>query len=286
MTHHRWRLLIQEPLPPPLALAIDEAIARRCHENGGWATLRFYQWDRPAISLGRFQVADRAVRLDQCRAEGIPLIRRITGGRAVWHHRELTYSITSPLPSGLFSPRLQDAVAVIGQGLLCGLKNLGIPAHASASPTGHTATTSPPRPNDIRQSAYCFANTSWYEITCQDKKLIGSAQRRWRDRLLQQGSILLHHEPEAIRRWLIVDESALNHAIGLASLFPQAQCPALAELARRLAAGMAQRWGISMQEDGLTVEEQQLAEQLAHEKYADAEWTMRREASTIKDAWP
>src|SRR3972149_5913220 len=87
--HHAWRVLIHGRLPPPLALAIEEAIALCCPRRGGRATLRFYQWDRPAISLGRFQAAERAVHLAACQAAAIPLVRRITRGRAVRHPQEL-----------------------------------------------------------------------------------------------------------------------------------------------------------------------------------------------------
>lgn len=272
---HSWRLLIHDPLPPPMALAIDEAIALRCADDGGQPTLRFYQWDRPAISIGRFQPIEAAVRWADCRSANIPVLRRITGGRAVWHHRELTYSLVTPLPSPLFSSSLLETVALIGCALADGLQQLGLPAHASPAPLPDSAPRRPRR-MDTHRSAHCFAEPAWYEVSVDGKKVIGSAQRRWRDRFLQQGSILLRHDAHAVARWLPVDPNDLQAATGLNDVLPKpVEADRLAELLTR---HVASTWKIELQPGSLTVEESALAEELAREKYEHVAWTRRGEA--------
>jgi lipoate-protein ligase A len=273
--HYAWRVLIHGPLPPPLALAIDEAIALCCTHRGGRATLRFYQWDRPAISLGRFQVAERAVHLAACQAAAIPLVRRITGGRAVWHHQELTYSVSSPLPSPLFPSNLNATMAIITAGLADGLGRLGVPLDMPRAPSPDA-----PSGRALYQSSYCFATTAWYELRSGGKKVVGSAQRRWRDRLLQQGSILLQHDPGVVRRWLRVEAADADGATGLFALLPR---PIRAEeLARRLARAAADHWGVTLEAAGLTDEERALADHLARHKYASDDWTLRAEAPRLE----
>jgi lipoate-protein ligase A len=272
-----WRLLIHDPLPPPLALAIDEAIALRCADHyhggrrrGGLATVRFYQWDRPAISIGRFQVPERAVRGELCQAAAIPVLRRITGGRAVWHDRELTYSLVSPLPSPLFPPSLSETVAVIGRALAVGLQPLGLPTQIPVVAPRRLRRT------DAHRSPYCFAEPAWYEVSVDGKKLIGSAQRRWRDRFLQQGSILLRHDAQAVARWLPVDPGEAQAATGIEDYLTE---PIDAQpLAQMLARNFASAWKIDLQAGTLTPEETALAEELARDKYGDVAWTMRGEA--------
>lgn len=277
-----WRLLMHHPLPPALALAIDEAIALRCTDHGGRATVRFYQWDHPAISIGRFQRVEDAVHAERCRSAGLPVLRRITGGRAVWHDRELTYSLISPLPSPWFPPSLSETVAVISHALADGLRQMGLPAQFAPTQRSNP----PPGPShrtehraDRHRSPYCFAEPAWYEINLAGKKVIGSAQRRWRDRFLQQGSILLRHDPAAVAQWLPVDSGDLQTAVGLDDLLAQPIEPN--QLAGVLARNFASAWKIELQPGSLTAEETALAEELARDKYGGVAWTMRGETPAL-----
>lgn len=267
-----WRLVMDHALPPPLALAIDEAIALRCTDRGGRATLRFYQWDRPAVSVGRFQLIDRAVRAEPCHAAGVPVLRRITGGRAVCHHYELTYSIICPLPSPLFPPALLDTVAVIGHALAASLQDLGLPVDR---PTALNDSSDRADRGHAHSSPFCFDEPSWYEVTIGGKKVIGSAQRRWRDRFLQQGSILLRHDAQEVGRWLPVDINALRGAAGLEDFLTEPISPD--RLAGVLANHLASIWNLALEPGVLTAEETALAKALARDKYGAPAWTMRGE---------
>jgi lipoate-protein ligase A len=268
-----WRLLIHEPLPPPIALAIDEAIALACAGRGGTPTLRFYQWNRPAVSIGRFQMVDQAVRADPCRSAGVPVLRRITGGRAVWHRDELTYSLVCPLPSSLFPSALSGTVAVIGRALAASLQQLGLPVDGPAISDRPVDRVERAQWDRARTSSYCFDGPSWYEVTLKGKKVIGSAQRRWRDRFLQQGSILLRHDAEEVARWLPVGDADLQAAAGLEDFLP---APVTAHrLAHHLARSLASIWNITLIPGTLTAEESRLANALSQDKYADEEWTIQ-----------
>ncbi len=276
--HPPWRLLIQGPLPPPLALAVDEAIALCCTQGGGRSTLRFYQWDRPAVSLGRFQAAERAMR-DMDRPGAPALVRRITGGRAVWHEHELTYSLVSPLPSNHFPSTLHGTVAAISAGLAGGLTALGL-APSIRTPPSATPNRRARNGAADESSHFCFAAAAWYEIVCGGKKIVGSAQRRWRDRFLQQGSILLDYDPDAACRWLKIDAVAAGAAAGLKAMLGGSIGPD--RLARRLAQGLADAWGIEWREEPLTEEELELAQRLVREKYGAAAWTFGADAPSIR----
>ena len=260
-----------------MALAIDEAIALTCADNGGRATLRFYRWDRPTVSIGRFQPIDLAVRVEPCRAAGVPVLRRITGGRAVWHHYELTYSIISPLPSPLFPPVLMDTVAVIGSALASSLQHLGLPVDGPAVMGASLNRGNRSERGRASPSPFCFDEPSWYEVTIRGKKVIGSAQRRWRDRFLQQGSILLRHDAPEVARWLPVETEALRGAAGLEDFLPEPIPPE--QLAIALAHRLASIWNLTIEPGPLTAKETTLAETLARDKYNDSAWTMRGETS-------
>lgn len=145
--------------------------------------LRFYRWSEPTISLGKHQQAERALDLDACREQGIPVVQRPTGGRAVLHQDELTYAVVSNAP-GL--ARGRDVTATyerIAKALFRGFNHLGIESHLALegrSPKPRRDLVSP-----------CFVTASRLELTWCGRKLAGSAQRRLARAFLQHGSIPL-----------------------------------------------------------------------------------------------
>jgi lipoate-protein ligase A len=179
-----WRLLLSPPLGGPENMALDEALMARARRTGE-TVLRVYAWSLPTLSLGRNQ---RAVGLyrDQALADrGIGVVRRPTGGRALLHHREITYSVTAPC---------EDNTALLTEygrinALLCSaLGSLGVPV-VVATPSARAAAPS---------AAPCFAEPARGELTLDGRKLVGSAQ--WRDRgaMLQHGSILVDDDQSTI----------------------------------------------------------------------------------------
>ncbi len=188
MNYH-WKFLDSGPNIGAYNMAVDEELLARAQAGETVPVLRFYGWSPPAVSLGRFQHIESAVNADACRRHGFDIVRRITGGRAVLHHQELTYSIAARADDPLFPSTVLGTYKVIATGLLAGLKNLGIAA-GMVSRGGRHAALVEKKPKDQA----CFSSPSWYEILANNKKIVGSAQRRMRGAFLQHGSILIDYD--------------------------------------------------------------------------------------------
>jgi len=171
-------------------MALDEELLARAQSGEKIPVLRFYGWSPPAVSLGRFQKIEDAVNADACKRHGFDIVRRITGGRAVLHNQELTYSIVSRVDNPLFPHTVHGTYKVIASSLLAGLKNLGINAEivSRADRLAHLVKKEAKAPA-------CFSSPSWYEIVVNNRKIIGSAQRRLSGAFLQHGSILIGYDP-------------------------------------------------------------------------------------------
>ena len=172
-------------------MAVDEELLAKAQAGEPVPVLRFYTWNPPAVSLGRFQDSETAVNADACRRLGFDIVRRITGGRAVFHNRELTYSIIARTNDPLFPPDVLGTYRVIASGLLAGLLNLGIPAEMVSRGSRHAALVEKKSRNPS-----CFSSPSWYEIMVRGRKIVGSAQRRVLGAFLQHGSILMDYDPD------------------------------------------------------------------------------------------
>ncbi len=170
----------------------DERLLAEAQAGNPVPVLRFYGWDPPTVSLGRFQKEETAIDRKACEARGIGIVRRITGGRAVLHDRELTYSIISPANHPLFPNDVLGTYRVIGQGLLAGFQNLGVAAEMVSRSGRHAGLVE----KDAKAPS-CFASPSWYEIVVKGRKIVGSAQRRVGGAFLQHGSILIAYDPVA-----------------------------------------------------------------------------------------
>ncbi len=185
-----WKLLRTGANFGAYNMAVDEELLARAQAGEQTPVLRFYAWNPPAVSLGRFQKAETAVNLEACKKRGIDVIRRITGGRAVFHCHELTYSIIARTDNPLFPPSVLGTYKIIASCLITGLRNLGIAAEA-VSHNSLLAVLVKKRP----KNPACFSSPSWYEIVVGGKKIIGSAQRRLSGAFLQHGSVLIDFDP-------------------------------------------------------------------------------------------
>lgn len=172
----RWRLLLTGPASGPENMALDEALMSRARTTGEWV-LRVYSWSRPTLSLGRNQSACAAYDPATVAAAGVAIVRRPTGGRAVLHDREVTYSVTGPATG---AGALKESYQRINRLLLDGLRSLGVAVEVAR-------TARAPRPD----LSPCFERPSPGELMAAGRKLAGSAQWREHDALLQHGSILV-----------------------------------------------------------------------------------------------
>ncbi len=175
-------------------MAVDEAILDgHVHGRSRFpGTLRFYSWDPPALSLGRSQPADGSHDPDYLRREGIQLIRRPTGGLAVLHEHERTYSICAPLRREPFPGGVLDTYRRIASALAAGLERLGITSELAA------AASRPAGPHDTPTGPACFEATSTHELSVLGRKLIGAAQARRGPAFLQHGSILIDADADRL----------------------------------------------------------------------------------------
>jgi len=175
-------------------MAVDEAILRGVTEQTSPPTVRVFGWSRPAITLGFAQRPESVLDILGCERDGIPFTRRPTGGRALYHDREIAYSVTGLVTDPQLGGDVLTTYRAIGRILRDALIELGFDAVVSKTkPATTQASTGNPRP--------CFASVSRYELTVSGRKVVGSSQRRFRDAFLQQGSILAGPGYEAICRY-------------------------------------------------------------------------------------
>lgn len=169
-------------------MAVDQVLADSAAGAGGRPAIRLYGFRSPTLSIGRFQPVEH-VRLDRLRADGIPLIRRPTGGRAVLHAAEVTYAVAlGRTHLSRFTKRV--VYRFVGDLLLAALADLGVACRRSDAPVGDAADPD------------CFAATGQYEVMGRYGKLVGSAQMVTRHGALQHGSIPLDGSYRQVARYL------------------------------------------------------------------------------------
>jgi lipoate-protein ligase A len=178
-----WRLIVDGDLPGTANMARDAAILEVVSAGESHPTLRLYGWDPPCLTLGRHQ-GNEADDFDFCLAEGIDVVRRPTGGRALLHHLELTYAVVAPLGTGPLPNGLQDAYRSICGALVHAMQTLGIDAEL----TGGDVNLQLPGP---RSTVPCFEAPAGGEVVVRGRKLIGSAMRAHAGTILQHGAIVL-----------------------------------------------------------------------------------------------
>lgn len=173
----QWRLLVTPPASGAANMALDEALMDRARRTGEW-TLRVYSWAEPTVSLGRNQTARGRYDLGRIKDRDLGVVRRPTGGRAILHHREVTYSVTAPTAA---AGALGESYRRINRVLLAALQSLGVGASVATPVTRATVPGMSP----------CFDEPSAGELVVGGRKLAGSAQWRVDGALLQHGSILV-----------------------------------------------------------------------------------------------
>ncbi|MBI5234722.1 MAG: lipoate--protein ligase family protein [Deltaproteobacteria bacterium] len=188
-----WRLIIDPPLDARHNMAIDEAMLKAADSGlAGTPTLRLYEWREAAVSIGYLQ--DIAFFSNV----GLPVVRRITGGRAVLHGTDLTYSFVLDSHHPLFSQGILGVYKAISRSIVGALRALGVDADFAR----------PCAASDERSEA-CFHTPSRQEVLVNGKKIAGSAQRRLKNALLLHGSIMLSMDAGLLRRVFHDDPDAL-----------------------------------------------------------------------------
>lgn len=273
----KWRMINSGIQRAAINMAVDEAILQ-AHAHGEVPpTIRFYGWQPAAVSLGYFQKAAAEVNLDRCQKQGIDVVRRLTGGRAVLHAAELTYSVVVRDDHPLIPATITASYRYFSGGILAGLKQLGVDACMSI-PTGAYGQA-----KRSHASAACFDAPSQYEITVQGRKMVGSAQVRKDGVVLQHGSILLNFDPELMASLLKLPEPGkeallagmlAKRAISLSEVLSRQVT--WQEICQAMMDSFSSALGVEAESGLLSQQEQDTACQLAQNKYSQDSWNLRR----------
>ncbi len=268
----RWRLLLCGPQSGARNMAVDEALLQGVQQGTSVPTLRLYSWSPGCYSVGRFQ---KASDLNE-RARAVPgdsWVRRPTGGRALYHGPELTYSVTAGLSDDRVSGTVLQSYRKVAEALLAGLMELGV--SAQLAPRGDAARA--------RSSPSCFDSPSDSEVLWQGRKLIGSAQQRGAEALLQHGSLLLESPTAELFDGLAfasVEERERARAEGESRLATLTQAlgyaPDLDRVAHAVARGFERCWRLEFDHGRLSDHEEETAQVLEREKYRQVDWCYRR----------
>ena len=242
-------------LPGALNMGMDEAVLCSVSRGDAPPTLRLYSWSPPCVTVGYFQSLEDEVDLEACRATGVDALRRLTGGGAVFHEAEITYSLVLPLGHELAPDDVLESYRRICSGLVAGIGLLGV--EASFAPIN--------------------------DIVAGGKKLSGNAQTRRVKTLLQHGTVLLGLDPERMFSLLRVPAEKLKGKLiedvkarvtSLGDLLGREV--AYAEAARALRSGFAAAWSAELAEGCLSGAEEEEARRLAEERFSRPEWNARR----------
>jgi len=257
-----WRLLVTEACDGATNMAIDEALWRGRQDGDSPPTLRFFAWAPPTVSLGYGQPLDRHVDVEACRRLGVGIVRRPTGGSAIYHdgpERELTYSVVATADDLGIGPDLLETYRWIARGLLRGLRALGADAEMV-----------PEHPPDGPAPAFCFARTGVFEIEIGGKKVVGSAQRRQGTSFLQHGAVLLGADASRLRELFPTTRDPLATLTTLETALGRR--PPFDEVARSLAEAFEAEHRLDLRPGGLTAAETMRVAALVNERYANDAW--------------
>ena len=272
-----WRIINSGISAAATNMAIDEAIVLAHSAGKVPPTIRFYGWQPAAVSLGYFQRAMSEIDIDRCAERNIDVVRRLTGGRAVLHDAELTYSIVVQEDYPLIPPTITASYRYFSNGLLAGLEALGIQAKMTVPIAAYGQRKKHPT------SAACFDAPSHYEVTVEGKKLIGSAQVRKNGVILQHGSVLLKFSaeqfvdllrlPSAEKReettqMLKSRATSVEEALGREVSWQEVYEP--------MPAAFASALGLTLEPGELTAQEQVSSVELATTKYSQDSWNRLR----------
>jgi len=266
-----WRLLVTPPARGAWNMALDESILEHIGRNESAPTLRLYAWEPACLSLGHAQpFAD--VDTTRLKQHGWEVVRRATGGRAILHTDELTYSVIAPLDEPTVVGSILESYNRIAQALLMAVKSLELPVEMKEGKADHDAA-----PNPV-----CFEVPSTYEITVDGKKLIGSAQARRKEGVLQHGSLPLTGDLTRICQALVFEnesarEDASKRLLERATTVKSALGREISweAAAQAFVQAFEAQLGLSFERGELSESESKRTEELVREKYDHPLWTER-----------
>lgn len=246
-----WRLIDSGPHHPYYNMALDEAIMRAIGEGG---VVRFYSWEPPALSLGYFQSASD-FDLNELAAGGTIVLRRPTGGGAIYHYRELTFAvIAGPGTQRALGADIESRYARIHGAVINALRQFGVESEMRGGELDPPFSPSAHR--------MCFNRTIGCDIVAGGRKLVGSAQRKIPNGFLQHGSIPLEQNPMSpSAAWVNdISDSQVSYE----------------SLAKALTSAFEETLGTNLLPGDVTAREEVQAQALVRSKYSTGEWNLKR----------
>lgn len=259
-----WRLIDSGRCDAAWNMALDEALSLEVRNGLSPSTLRLYGWDRPSLSIGCFQKTGD-INVGACKSRHIPIVRRPTGGRAILHEEELTYSLSARTDEEPFCRGLLDSYQRIGRAFSLAFARAGISV---------TVKERRARGRELTKSSLCFQSSSYAEILIDGKKAVGSAQKRWTDGFLQQGSIPF------MRVGTLLEEIVGAHEAGLLRLSMAVlsdSAPGLDQEGFKdiVVSAFEETFGVTFLRASPSEEEARLALDLSRRKYLLDSWNLR-----------
>lgn len=284
----KWRIINDRPRSGAENMAVDEAILEAVVNQSSPPVIRFYSWISPCVTIGYFQRMYEAIDVDAVDANSFDLVRRPTGGRAILHSDELTYSVTAPLSEFDECKSVLETYLKINCGLAMGFRDYGIevelaPAddqdvrtpEALLSSLKYVSQSQVFRPHV--KSAACFDTPAPYELVFHGRKVAGSAQTRRREVLLQQGSIPFSMDYDLMKKLFRLScQEAEALARGTVAVRDVIQEADPIRLSHHLADGIVKALDVQTENSDLTTGEAEKASELLEEKYRRHEWTFKR----------
>ena len=232
----KWRFRDDGAAPGLQNMEEDRGLFESFVPERDLPVFRFYRWSPPAISLGRFQAAEKVLDLARCREDNLAVVRRITGGGAILHDDELTYSLVCSRED-IGGGNVKESYRRLCAFILEAYRSLGLNA-AFARDAGL------PRSVLGEKNPVCFAGLELFDVTVDGRKIGGNAQRRRRGVIFQHGSIPLRLNPERSRRYFLPSPAAAGApAAGLKEFLPELD---LACLQHVLRASLCRTLGIEL----------------------------------------
>ena len=270
--HTNWRVIENSPTRGAWNMAVDEAILESVTTGAALPTLRLYAWEPACLSLG---VAQPFAEVDEdaLAAHGWDVVRRPTGGRAILHTDELTYAVIAPVSEPRLRGKILESYLRLSQALLRALEILELSPEANEKPPENDSKSFNP---------VCFEVPSNYEITVNGKKLIGSAQARRNEGVLQHGTLPLTGDltriitalkfkdaqaQESAKQRLLDHATTVERSLGRAPTWQQA--------AEAYKAAFSEVLNLTLVPGSLSPQEEARAAELMAEKYAHPSWTER-----------
>ena len=266
-----WRYLTTPPVRGARNMAVDEAVLETASSGQSLPTLRLYAWQPACLSLGYAQ-SFKDVDVPRLKSNGWDVVRRTTGGRAILHVDELTYSVATPVDEPRMAGSVLESYQRLAVALISAVRALGLPVEME--------TDAPPA--DAPRGPVCFEVPSAYEIVVGGRKLVGSAQTRKKAGILQHGTFPLHGDLTRITQALVFPDEQERQAAAekllaraVTAQMVTGRVISWQEAALAFVSAFEDCLGIRLEPGELTPAELARADELVQTKYAHPVWTER-----------